>query len=46
MQGTILDTEDSALKKKKDKPLMKLPFQWWRLVNTQILHVTKAEHNE
>ena len=31
MQGTILDTEDSALKKKIDKALMKLPFQWGRL---------------
>ena len=45
MQGTILDTENSALKKKY-KALMKLLFQWGRLANTQIIHVTKAEHNE
>ena len=48
MQGTILDTEDSALKKKKNRqgsheasiPVGETGME----LNTQIIHVTKAEH--
>lgn len=36
MQGTILGTENSALKKKKDKAFPELTFQWGRLTNMQI----------
>ena len=49
MQGTILDTEDSAFKKKNRQGSHEASItvgETGMESNTQIIHVTKAEHNE